>query len=137
MRDISQSLIAEEFRGDNASDTEGHAAFRVCEKLRRPMSSLTGIIGYRSLSSRALTLAKAKEPSLGRILIKPDGAYEFPAESETQLEKDALAAGGPVLVAQLIGLLVTFIGEALTQRLVNDIWPKATLKNSDSTRGKP
>jgi hypothetical protein len=32
--------------------------------------------------------------------------------------------GERVLVAHLLGLLVTFIGPALTRRLLQDIWPK-------------
>lgn len=30
---------------------------------------------------------------------------------------------GKVLVAQLLGLLFTFVGETLTLRLIHDIWP--------------
>jgi hypothetical protein len=33
--------------------------------------------------------------------------------------------GGAILIAQLIGLLLTFIGEGLTLRLVQDVWPEA------------
>jgi hypothetical protein len=40
-----------------------------------------------------------------------------------------------VLVAQLLGLLVTFIGEDLTLGLVREIWPKLSLDKSGFGKG--
>ena len=40
-----------------------------------------------------------------------------------------------VLVAQLLGLLVAFIGETLTLRLVREVWPKLPLNDLDFGRG--
>jgi hypothetical protein len=36
-----------------------------------------------------------------------------------------------VLLAQLLGLLVAFIGKNLTLRLVGEVWPKAALDDLD------
>ena len=44
-----------------------------------------------------------------------------------QLADAEIAEGEAVLVAQLIGLLVTFIGEALTLHLLHEAWPEASL----------
>ena len=38
-------------------------------------------------------------------------------------------------VAQLLGLLVTFIGEELTLRLVREVWPKLSPNNLDFGKG--
>ncbi len=135
MPDIALRLVAEERRGGNSSDTAGRAAFRVCEKLRRPLTILVGTAGYQSLISRAVTLARVKAPSLGRLQINPDGSLEIPPAIEVQFETNDPASGGAVLVAQLIELLITFIGEALTLRLVHDIWPKVALRNQNSKTG--
>ena len=35
-------------------------------------------------------------------------------------------------MAQLLGLLVTFIGEPLTLRLVRDAWPNASVAGMDA-----
>ena len=37
-----------------------------------------------------------------------------------------------MIVAQLLGLLVTFIGEPLTLRLVRDAWPNASVAGLDT-----
>jgi hypothetical protein len=44
--------------------------------------------------------------------------------------------GGTLLVAQLLGLLVTFIGQALTLRLVRDLWPDAPFEDMNSETEK-
>jgi hypothetical protein len=103
------------------------AAFRVCEKLRHPLSTLAGTAGFRSLLSRALTLANAKVHWLKAVHISPAGTLEGLDEVESQLSPDEIAAGEIALVARLLELLITFIGEALTLRLMQDVWPKAML----------
>jgi hypothetical protein len=132
MRNVVLRLIAEEFRARDPADSRGRAAFRACEKLRGPLSTLVGIVGFRSLLSRALTLAKAKVPWLGGVQINPEGPLEFPAAVEAQLQMDEAAEGGAALIAELLGLLVTFIGEDLTLRFVQGVWPKAALSASES-----
>lgn len=132
MRAVAQRLIAEELRAGNPSDTAGRAAFRVCEKLRGPLSTLTGVVGFRSLLSRALMLTKAKVPWVAGLQLKPDGSLDFSAGIEAQLDTDKALHGGTVLIEQLLGLLVTFIGEALTLRLVQNVWPRAAIKNLET-----
>jgi len=90
----------------------------VAEKLRRPLVTLTGIAGFRSLLARALTLAKAQAPALNIVQIEPDGSLTGFGNDEAQIEE-----AGVMLIAQLLGLLVTFIGERLMLTLVRDAWP--------------
>ena len=94
------------------------AGLRVSEKLRRPLSKLVGSSGFRSLLARALTLAKAQAPGLSAVQIKPDGSLE----GLSDLGNHDQAAAGVILIAQLLGLLVTFIGESLMLSLVLDAW---------------
>lgn len=131
MLSITRHIIAEEFTADRESDTEARAAFRVCEKLRRSLSVLTGVVGFRSVLARALVLGRAEAPWLGELQLGADGSLEFPAELEARLGQDEAARGGAVLIRSLLGLLITFIGEALTLRLVQDVWPKAALGKSE------
>lgn len=132
MRSLVQRLIAEERNGTNTSDSESRAGFRVCEKLRRPLSVFAGVAGFRSLLSRALVLAKADAPLLGGVAIKADGMLQFSPELEAQLASDEAARAAAALADRLIGLLVIFIGEALTLRLVHDVWPNAAGKDQKS-----
>jgi hypothetical protein len=122
-RHLAQCLLTyEAVSGKNSEPTES-AAFRVCAKLRRPLITLAGVAGFRSLLSRALTLARAEAPSLSAVQVAADGSLKGLDELADDTEQDR--DGGAILIAQLIGLLLTFIGEGLTLRLVQDVWPEA------------
>jgi hypothetical protein len=132
MRDFAQRLIAYEARGNKSSWPNGRAAFGgVVEKLRGSLVTLSGAAGFRALLSRALVLANPEVRWLRAVNIKADGSLECPAEM-AQLDKEEVAKAEVALVAQLLGLLVTFIGESLTLRLVQDAWPGAPIKDFDS-----
>jgi hypothetical protein len=117
-RELAQSLIDHEGAAGNTSEPMEFAAFRVCEKLRRPVSALTGDDGFRALLSRALALARAEAPILGAVQVAADGSLQGLDDLGRQTDKDQAREGGVILIAQLLGLLLTFIGEAMTSRLV-------------------
>jgi len=136
-RNLALWLLAQEANAGKPSEIKMYAAFRVCEKLRRRLSTLAGVTGYRSLISRALTLAKKEAPSLGEVQVKEDGSLEWTGAIELQQGMDeAGKEGGAVLVTQLLGLLVTFIGQTLTVRLVRDLWPDAPFEDMNSETEK-
>jgi hypothetical protein len=108
-------------------------AFRVCEKLRQPLSRLAGVAGFRSLLSRALALANDEVRWMKAIHVRADGSLEGLDEAQAQLSETEIADGEIVLIAQLIGLLATFIGEELTLRLVQESWPDAAKKQNNGT----
>jgi hypothetical protein len=83
------------------------------------------VAGFRSLLSRALGLAQDEARWLKAVHVKADGSREGWDEAQAELSSQEVAKGEVILIAQLIGLLVTFIGEALTLRPVQDAWPKA------------
>ena len=124
-RDLAQRLLAYENDAGETSNPREFPAFRVCEKLRQPIIALAGVAGFRSLLSRALTLATAEAPSLSAVQVTEDGSLKGLDELEPQIDKGQARDGGAMLIAQLIGLLLTFIGEGLTLRLVQDVWPEA------------
>jgi hypothetical protein len=133
MRDIipaiptgfARRLLAYEMASGNPSVAQGEsAAFRVCEKLRGPLGKLLGIDGFRSLLLRAQALACAEVPWLMELEIKTSGSLGDLSGLVAKLDADALAEGEVFLVGQLLGLLVIFIGPALTLQLVHEIWPK-------------
>jgi hypothetical protein len=117
-RDLAQLLSANEAAAGNTSESVELAAFRVCDTLRPPVCALAGVDGFRALLSRALALARAEAPILSVLQVAADGSLQGLDELGRQIDKDPVREGGVILIAQLLGLLLTFIGEAMTSRLV-------------------
>jgi hypothetical protein len=100
------------------------SAFWVCEKLRRQLVKVMGAGGFHSLLSRALVLAGAKVPWLVELRVNKDGSLQGLAELKGKPGGNTSMQGELILVSQLLGLLVTFIGATSTLRLLQDIWPR-------------
>ena len=71
-----------------------------------------------------LALAGAEVPALRALQPRADCSSEGFKELEAKLDSLAIDEVQVVFVAQLLGLLMTFIGGALTLRLLANIWPK-------------
>jgi hypothetical protein len=136
IRDLARRLIAIEAARDESPGAPVSGAVRVCDRLRASLSILTGVVGFRSLMSRALALAKAEVPSLAPAQVQADGSLEGLDGIGHDQGASAFGEAGVVVVAQLLGLLVTFIGEPLTLRLVRDAWPDASIPVTDAERGE-
>jgi hypothetical protein len=137
MRHFARRLVAYETRGDKSSKTKTPAVFSVSEKLRPHLAALMGEDGYRALFSRALALASAEAPWLGAVQIKADGSFEELTGLATQIDARGIVEGKIALLAELLGLLVAFIGENLTLRLMREVWPKVPIHDLDlKTRDK-
>jgi hypothetical protein len=134
-RHLAQRLLAyEAVAGENSEPAES-AAFRVFAKLRLALITLAGLAGFRSLLSRALTLARADAPDLSAVEVAADGSLKGLDELASQAQEET-QEGGVVLLTQLIGLLLTFIGNDLTLRLVQDVWPEASFEGMSGKEGK-
>ena len=127
IQDLARRLLAFEAAHDNALDAQVDVVLHVIEELRMRLIRLAGVEGFRSLLSRALTLAKAEAPALTMVQVRTDGSLEGFNGIEQGQEAGATGQAGIVLVAQLLELLVTFIGAPLTVRLVHDKWPDASM----------
>lgn len=122
---FAQRLLACEIGSGRPTGTRVEAVFSICEKMRPPLCTLAGVEGFRSLLARALALAKAEVPSLAAVQVKVDGSLTGWDSVEAQQSLNENAKCADILVAQLLGLLITFIGQPLTLRIVKDIWPEA------------
>jgi hypothetical protein len=91
-----------------------------------PLTKLAGATGYRSLISRAVVMAKSQVSVLAPVQVRGDGSLEG-LEEIAQQDVEA----GVAVMAQLLSLLVIFIGESLTLVLVRDAWPDAPLDKTD------
>ena len=137
MRDFAERLIAYETRGNKSSETKTSSPFLVGEKLRPQLATLMGSVGFRALLSRALMLTNAEVPWLRSVHVKADGSLEGLDELDAQVDPKEIFEGRVVLLAQLLGLLVAFIGESLTLRLVREVWPKLSINDLNyGTGGK-
>jgi hypothetical protein len=85
---------------------------------------MVGIAGFQALLARALVLATAEVNWLETVRVQDDTAMKGFSEAAERQPAKAVAAGSTALLSQLFGLLFVFIGEALTLRLVQDIWPE-------------
>ena len=117
-RDLALRLLAYDDTAGKTSEPTEFAAFRVCAKLRQPLITLAGVAGFRSLLSRALTLARAEAPSLSAVQIAPDGSLQGLDGLRPQVDADQAREAGIILITQLLGLLVRVVGEAMTLQLV-------------------
>ena len=117
-RDLALRLLAHENAAGKRSEPEEFAAFGVCERLRQPLITLAGVTGFRSLLSRALTLARAEAPSLSVVQVAADGSLQGLDGLRPQVDADEAGEAGVILITQLLGLLVRVVGEAMTLQLV-------------------
>jgi hypothetical protein len=122
-RALAKHLVAAEAENQSVSQAKVHAATRVCAKLQRSLVPFVGLEGYTVLLRRSLTLARADIPSLETIRVAADGRLERTQESPAVrlMENEEAIA----LIGYLLGLLITFIGEPLTLRLIRKSLPDA------------
>lgn len=131
MRSLAKDLMVHETSRNKSSEAKAPAAFHVTEKLRPHLANLMGNGGFGALLSRALVLASAEVSWLRAVHVKADGTLEGLEACHAKLAPAEFLEGKVVLLAQLLGLLVAFIGPALTSRLVGEIWPKISLVDAD------
>ena len=122
--DLAARLLAKEMH--TGKDPNEPAAARVCGRLGALLSKLAGAAGYCSLLSRALALAQAEAPELRTLQVLPDGQLHGFNEATIGSDTTRPEHSEAVLVAHLLALLYTFIGEPLTFRLVEEAWPSIT-----------
>jgi hypothetical protein len=129
MRDLARRLLAVEAASQSATDPRVPEAVRVVEKLRVSLTRFAGADGMTALLRRALALAKAEVPALHGITVKADGSVEglekVAADAPNSGDRGGDAA--VAILAHLLGLLGTFIGEPLTVRLAREAWPDVSL----------
>ncbi len=114
--ELARQLVAHEdsLRPASAGDSAGNQP--VLERLLPALIPLVGRAGFCSLLARALTLAKRESSTLREVRVKEDCTLEG-------LPDDA-SASVSIIIAHLIGLMTTFMGETLTLRLLRNTWPE-------------
>lgn len=135
---VAQALAWHDFAPVSGPDADPAAIAEVAEHtytaLRRRLIGLIGRDGFAALLNRAVRLARNEYPGLAAITLDNQAATGLRGIREyIQEETDNKAAAGGLaaIFAQLISLLVVFIGEDLAVRLVYDAWPHAADETTD------
>ena len=107
------------------------AVLQADARLGQLLATLIGVLGYTTLLTRAVYLAQADVPALAGITVGPDteghlrGVHAFAAAAGSPPEGlRAVETGLTIILAQVVGLLIIFIGEDLALRLVREAWPE-------------
>jgi hypothetical protein len=109
----------------------GVSDYPVTERMRPQLARLMGSDWVRILLTRALALATIETPWLSQAEVSPRGDLEGLRHISREMDPDDFLEGRVVLLAQLLGLLVTFIGPSLTWGLVDEIWPDIPPEDRD------
>lgn len=119
MQKLARRLVALSLTG---SATGIHEASVVSDRLRTSLVRFAGVDGFASLLRRALVLASAEMLPLRNVKVGTDGRLEG-------LDQRSADAGevAVVITTHLLELLVVFIGESMTLRLVREAWPETSL----------
>ena len=141
MRDLAQRLLTYEADADKTSTLVESPTLRTYEKLRQSLVSFAGVASFQSIAVRALVLARVESHSLCAVHVTAEGALRGLDDVELQASTDKDITGsqqtgedppgeaGVVLVACILGLLLTFLGEAITLSLIRNAWPNATFND--------
>jgi len=123
--DLANWLLAKESTSEVDAPGLSAAAKRVCQKLLLRLSRLVSPAGSQAILSRALHLARGEFRFLEGVRAgKGAEAYlEGLGEQLQGVNLGEARAGLLTVIGLLLDLLVGFIGEELTLRLVRDVWP--------------
>jgi hypothetical protein len=132
-RDLARSLVASEADPATTCLHTEPATVRVYERLRQQLGAPVGADGFQALASRALALAKSESPRLSAVQVTANGGLRGLGEIESQTDTDEDGEVGIVLIAQLLGLFLTFLGEATTLRLIEDLRLQVDIRTDPAT----
>jgi hypothetical protein len=137
---MARHLIACEADAGTAELQTELATVRVYEKLRRQLGAPVGSDGFQALASRALALAKSETSRLSAVQVTATGGLRGLGKVESQMAAEEGGEDGIILIAQLLGLFLTFLGEATTLRLIEDlrhqvdVWTESATSRADATK---
>jgi hypothetical protein len=145
---LARSVLTLESAHSESPATEIDHAVQACEKLRKSLTRLAGSAGYSMLLARALALAVKRDPALKPLRVEMNGSLTGVEDVRRELNGSNIArpraphsggahsgrarSGGAIVLAELLGLLVSFVGESLTLTLVREAWPNASMNPPDA-----
>jgi len=135
INDWARKLIASETDPGSANAQTGLATLRVYEMLRLQFRAPVGVDAFQALASRALSVAKSQSPGLSAVSVAADGGLRGLGEVEAPLNVGEDGEVGVILIAQVLRLFLTLLGEAATIRLIEDAPPGVEARAKLDTAG--
>jgi len=127
LRQLALTVLARRSGSEEAAHGLSASARRAYDELAKVSTPLIGQVGVDALIARALHLAQREYPWLSAAPESGPANEPFARViASLDLQNPAVATEGTAAVfATFAGLLVTFIGEALTTSLLRKAWPDA------------
>jgi hypothetical protein len=116
----ARKLIASEVDANSTATQTELATLRVYEKLRQQFRAPVGVDAFQALASRALSLTKSQFPRLNAVNVTANGGLHGLGQVEAPLPLGEDGEVGITLIAQMLRLFLTLLGEAATVRLIED-----------------
>ena len=135
-RDLARSLVACEAQASTTALQAEPVSVRVYERLRRQLSALVGVDGFQALASRALALAKSQSPRLSPVQVTANGRLRGLGGVESQVDAGEDGEAGVILIGQMLGLFLTFLGEATTLRLIEALRLQVDVRTEAATNAE-
>lgn len=133
-QDMVSVILTAEMGEQTSVEGLTDAARRASEKLAVLLSGLVTIAGSQALFARALYLTRTEYPFLAgvRVGTAPEASLAGLDASLAGTDFQRAREGISAFFASLIGLIDTFLGEALTRRLLDQVWPEQAFDRTDS-----
>ncbi len=100
-------------------------ADKVFPALRAHLAARFGTVGFDAILNRAIRLTSAAVPSFGAIKVDSDGSLKGIDELLRHSPLEQVWDGLVLVLANVFGVVATFVGDDLTFRLVRSKWPDA------------
>jgi hypothetical protein len=126
LRDLARQIFAREAKRSRAPGTLAEAMEVSCRRLHERLDPLIGAGGFRAILARALHLAKKESPLLQDVEVEEHPACALKGLQEVVKGRDASPANEAfaLVLANIVWLLVTFIGEDIALGLIQEVWPE-------------
>jgi hypothetical protein len=126
LRDLAGRVFTREAKRSRSPAALAGGMEASCRRLHARLDPIIGAGGFRALLARALHLAAKEFPWLDAARVEEHPACELKGLREAMKGQDAQSAGDAfaLVLANVIWLLVTFIGEDIALGLVREVWPE-------------
>ena len=128
-REAARRLLDSREAKESSGLTASLAGF--LEALRPELENLIGAVGVRALEGRAVKLASRKHAVLQDVRSgrNGDGVLEGLSRLAEEVDRDELEPAVIEVVAHLVALLASLLGEEITRRLLRRVCPHTELED--------
>ena len=129
---LAQWLLQQESAGRDEPAAAADAAALAWDKLSPRLANIFTIAGTHGIAKRAIYLAQRNFPLLRGV--EGEMGLNGLRGAMAEIDESEAAHAAAAVLANVIALSVTFIGEDLSLRAIRDVWPDAPLGEEDPLR---